>query len=128
MYAFDVHCNSYFPLFISLYGEPVVVALSRALCAHTSFRIALAVVQFFLSPLLLAHGLLSVILSNLLYAASLAYYHYTQFLGYSALPFLERTELFLYPIGLLLVATPFSMLAGFNPSRFTLGLYFGSRG
>ena len=84
--------------------------------------------QFFLSPLLLAHGPLSVVLSNLLYAASLAYYHYTQFLGYSALPFLERTELFLYPIGLLLVATPFSMLAGFNPSRFTLGLYFGARG
>lgn len=23
MYAFDVHCNSYFPLFLLLYGEPV---------------------------------------------------------------------------------------------------------
>ena len=41
------------------------------------------VVQFFLSPLLLAHGFLAVVLSNLLYVGSLAYYHYTQFLGYS---------------------------------------------
>jgi len=23
MYAFDVHCNSYFPLFIALYGPPM---------------------------------------------------------------------------------------------------------
>jgi hypothetical protein len=41
------------------------------------------VVQFFLSPLLLAPGFLPVVLSNLLFAASLSYYHYTQFLGYS---------------------------------------------
>jgi UNC-50 family len=25
MYAFDVHCNSYFPLFLLLYGEPLPV-------------------------------------------------------------------------------------------------------
>ena len=25
MYAFDVHCNSYFPLFILLYGMPLCV-------------------------------------------------------------------------------------------------------
>ena len=60
LYAFDVHCNSYFPLFVALYG-----------------------VQFFLSPLLLAPGFVPVVLSNLLYAASLSYYHYTQFLGYN---------------------------------------------
>ena len=40
-------------------------------------------VQFFLSPLLLAPGFLPVVLSNLLFAASLSYYHYTQFLGYN---------------------------------------------
>ena len=44
------------------------------------------VVQFFLSPLLLARGYLGVVLSNLLYAGSLSYYHYTQFLGYSGAP------------------------------------------
>ena len=43
----------------------------------------------------------------------------------AALPFLERTELFLYPVALLAVATPFSLLVGWNPTRFVLNLYFG---
>ena len=41
------------------------------------------VVQYFLSPLLLAPGFISVVLSNTLYGAALSYYHYTQFLGYN---------------------------------------------
>ena len=102
MYAFDVHCNSYFPLFIALY-----------------------VLQFLLSPLLLAPGFLPCALSNCQYAASLSYYHYLQFLGYNALPFLERTELFLYPVGGIAIMTPLAIIAGFNPTRAVLGLYFG---
>ena len=42
-----------------------------------------------------------------------------------ALPFLERTELFLYPIAGIALLTPFSILLGFNPSRALLTLYFG---
>jgi hypothetical protein len=34
----------------------------------------------------------SAVLSSILYAAALSYYHYLNFLGYSALPFLQRTE------------------------------------
>jgi len=56
----------------------------------------------------------------------LSYYHYTQFLGYNALPFLEHTELFLYPIGVICIALPFTILTGFNPTRFALSIYFGS--
>lgn len=41
-----------------------------------------AVVQYFLSPLLLAHGFLPALLSSALYAAALSYYHYVNFLGY----------------------------------------------
>ena len=44
---------------------------------------------------------------------------------FSALPFLERTELFLYPIGAIALIAPLATLAGFNPSRFVLGIYFG---
>jgi hypothetical protein len=50
------------------------------------------VLQFLLSPLLLWQTFLSTSLSTALYAVSLSYYHYMNFLGYSALPFLERTE------------------------------------
>jgi len=102
LYAFDVHCNSYFPLFLILY-----------------------VLQFLLSPLLLWHSFLATALSCALFTFSLIYYWYMTFLGYSALPFLEKTEVFLWPAGLILLSIPFAVLAGFNPSRFTLSLYFG---
>merc|ERR1712014_118453 len=35
---------------------------------------------------------------NVLYAGALCYYLYITSLGYSTLPFLERTEVFLYPM------------------------------
>jgi hypothetical protein len=50
------------------------------------------VVQFLVSPLLLWKSFLSATISCALYAVALSYYHYLNFLGYSALPFLERTE------------------------------------
>jgi hypothetical protein len=102
LYAFDVHCNSYFPLFLSLY-----------------------VLQLLLSPVLLLNSFLASALSVALYAASLGYYHYMSFLGYSSLPFLERTEVFLWPIGLIFLSIPFAVLTNFNPTRFTLSIYFG---
>ncbi|KAL3130991.1 hypothetical protein ABBQ38_000315 [Trebouxia sp. C0009 RCD-2024] len=101
MYAFDVHCNSYFPLFILLY-----------------------VLQFLCSPVLLHRNLLSTILSITLYTVALSYYHYLNFLGYSALPFLDRTEVFLWPIGGIVMTAVFAMLTNFNPARFTLSFYF----
>merc|ERR1712194_199316 len=74
MCAFDIHCNSFFPLFLVLY-----------------------VAHYFLLPLLVGPTLLAALLSNALYATAICYYAYITSLGYSTLPFLERTELFLYP-------------------------------
>ena len=51
-----------------------------------------AVIQFLFSPVLLHRNLLSTTLSILLYVVALSYYHYLNFLGYSALPFLDHTE------------------------------------
>ncbi|KAL2489213.1 UNC-50 family protein [Forsythia ovata] len=101
LYAFDVHCNSFFPMFALLY-----------------------VVHYFLSPLLVAHGFVPVLLSNLLFMAAISYYHYLNFLGYDVLPFLERTTLFLYPIGVVIVLSPILILSGFNPSRYFMNMYF----
>eukprot|EP00747_Dinoflagellata_sp_TGD_P106745 gnl/TRDRNA2_/TRDRNA2_169939_c0_seq4.p1 gnl/TRDRNA2_/TRDRNA2_169939_c0~~gnl/TRDRNA2_/TRDRNA2_169939_c0_seq4.p1 ORF type:complete len:179 (-),score=16.06 gnl/TRDRNA2_/TRDRNA2_169939_c0_seq4:135-671(-) len=81
MYAFDIHCNSFFPLFLILY-----------------------VVHYLLLPFLIQATLPAAIVSNLLYAAALCYYTYITSLGYSTLPFLERTEVFLYPMALVLVS------------------------
>lgn len=101
LYAFDVHCNSYFPLFIWLY-----------------------VVHYFLSPLLIGQGILPTILSNILFMVALSYYHYLNFVGYDVLPFLDKTTFFLFPIVIIIIIFPFSVLAGFNPTRFTLSFYF----
>ena len=102
LYAFDVHCNAFFPLFLLLH-----------------------VGQFLLSPVLLTKGFVATVISNALYALALSYYHYLTFLGYATLPFLERTEVFLYPVGLILLAVPFSILSKFNPAWYTISLYFG---
>ncbi|XP_075477442.1 uncharacterized protein LOC142518537 [Primulina tabacum] len=101
LYSFDVHLNSFFPMFVLLY-----------------------VVHYFISPLLLAHGFVPVLLSNLLFMVGTSYYHYLNYLGYDVLPFLERTTLFLYPIGIVLVFFPILILSGFNPSRYFMNMYF----
>lgn len=38
---------------------------------------------------------------------------------------LAAIQVFLWPIGLILLCMPFSLLGGFNPTRFVLGIYFG---
>jgi len=103
MYAFDIHCNSFFPLFLLLY-----------------------VVQFFLLPFLLSGGFLATLLSNTLFLAALSYYHYITFLGYSALPFLENSVYFLYPVGLLVIGYIMLILTNVNCTELALSLYFGS--
>ncbi|WRX13954.1 UNC-50 - like 1 [Theobroma cacao] len=80
LYAFDVHCNSFFPMFVMLY-----------------------VIHYFLSPLLVAHGFIPVLLSNLLFMVAASYYHYLNFLGYDVI------------------------LGGFNPSRYFMNIYFSQR-
>lgn len=101
MYSFDVHCNAFFPTFLLL-----------------------AVLQLVLCPVLLMNTFLSTVLSAALWALGLSYYCYLTFLGYSALPFLERTEVFLYPIALVAVAAPLAILAGINPTRLALRFWF----
>jgi len=102
LYAFDIHCNSFFPMFVLLY-----------------------VVQYFLSPLILSTDFVATLVANTLYGFAFAYYNYVTFLGYSALPFLQNTQRFLHPIGLIGLLYFFSLLLNWNVSRFVLNLYFG---
>ena len=106
LYAFDIHCNAFFPFFVVTYG-----------------------VQFFLLPLVLGDSLVSLIVANTLYAVAFSWYFYITHLGYRALPFLKNTEAFLYPIavimllwGLNIFGYPFGL--GFNASRIVAYLYF----
>ncbi|KAL7684222.1 hypothetical protein Plhal304r1_c037g0113081 [Plasmopara halstedii] len=78
-FAFDIHCNSFFILFLFLY-----------------------VLQFLLAPLLVSNSFAILLVGNLLYSLSWGLYTYITFLGYMALPFLHRTEQFLLPLVLVL--------------------------
>lgn len=77
LFAFDIHCNAFFPRFLLIY-----------------------VVQFPLLPFLMKKSIVSVVFTNCLYALGFGIYFYITHLGYRALPFLTRTEVFLYPIAL----------------------------
>lgn len=101
LYALDVHCNAFAPTFVLLY-----------------------VAQGALSPFLASPGVLQSCASCALYAVALAYHHYCVFVGYGALPFLDRAEFFLAPAFAFALLTPFAMVLGFNPTRFVLWVYF----
>uniref|UniRef100_K3WVX5 UNC-50 family protein n=1 Tax=Globisporangium ultimum (strain ATCC 200006 / CBS 805.95 / DAOM BR144) TaxID=431595 RepID=K3WVX5_GLOUD len=74
-FAFDIHCNAFFILFLFLY-----------------------VIQFLLAPLLASDSFAALLLANTLYSLGWGFYTYITFLGYLALPFLHRTERFLLPL------------------------------
>ncbi|PWN46607.1 UNC-50 [Violaceomyces palustris] len=101
-YAFDVHCNGFFPILLALYY-----------------------VQLVLKPILLRGNWICLLLGNTLYLAAFGQYWYVTYLGYNALPFLQRTELLLFPV-LLLICFYIVSLLGFNCTRHFLSAYFGS--
>jgi len=97
MYAFDIHCNSFFPVFIILY-----------------------VVHYFLLPFLIQEGWAATIVSNTMYAISLCYYSYITSLGYSTLPFLENTQVFMYPVVLVVGSAVVSCMLKVNLTRLSI--------
>jgi len=60
LYAFDIHCNSFFPLFVILY-----------------------VLQYFCIPVLIGPGFLPTFITNTMYALAFGYYYFITFLGYN---------------------------------------------
>jgi hypothetical protein len=134
-YAFDIHCNSFFVLFLFLY-----------------------VVQFLLAPVLASDSFAALLLGNLLYSLGWGFYTYITFLGYmgasrragsrrvssiehrltshllacAALPFLHRTERFLLPlvviVGALVTTLALQAIAGIqvNFAHMSVSYYYSS--
>lgn len=102
LYAFDVHCNSFFPFFILLY-----------------------VVQYFLLLILMRESFVCTLLANSMYAVAFSYYLYVTFLGYDALPFLQNTTVFLYPIAAVGAMFLLACLVNVNVCRLVMTSYFG---
>lgn len=102
LYAFDVHCNSFFPVFVLLY-----------------------VGQYFLLPFLMRQSRISTAVSGLLYMLAMIYYFHVTFLGYSTLPFLKNTRVFLSPLAVCAAAFLVTQLLNLNLTIFFMNLYFG---
>jgi len=79
-YCFDVSIRAFLPIWVFLY-----------------------VVQFLLMPLIAQDYWLSNFFGNSMYLLALCYYFIITFLGYNALPFLNRTEVLLAPIPVLVI-------------------------
>lgn len=99
LYAFDVHCNAFFPLFLVLY-----------------------VLHYFLLPILLQTTWVATVLSSALYLVAWTTYAYITSLGYATLPFLEKTEVFLYPVSILAVVVLLCVILDLNLSRWSMYL------
>ncbi|ODQ80990.1 hypothetical protein BABINDRAFT_179637 [Babjeviella inositovora NRRL Y-12698] len=99
-FCFDIHCNSFLIIWVSLY-----------------------LVQFVLLPVLTLDNWLSLFLGNTMYFGALSYYFVITFYGYNALPFLEHTEMILFPIPVV-AALYLCSLFGFSMVKHMSSLYF----
>ncbi|KAL0818727.1 hypothetical protein ABMA28_008058 [Loxostege sticticalis] len=100
-YAFDVHINAFFP------------PLSLLHC----FQIVL------FNGLLNHDGFLSCLVSNSFWLASIIYYLYITFLGYSNIPMLQNVRAFLLPLPVLVLLYFGTLLAGWNLSHMLMTFY-----
>lgn len=100
-YAFDVAVNSFFPTFLTLYVGLLPLA-----------------------ALVVKNNWVCLLLGNTLFLIAGFQYIYITYLGYAALPFVARSELFLAPLLPLFGGYLLSLL-GFNIVRTALELYFG---
>ncbi|KAF0298044.1 Protein unc-50 [Amphibalanus amphitrite] len=100
-FSFDVHMNAFFPALVILH---VVQILLYNVVLHSD-------------------NFASHLLGNMLWTVALGYYFYITFLGYSALPFLKNTRVFLYPLTLLALSFVAVTASGVNLSRTLMEFY-----
>ncbi|KAL9646685.1 hypothetical protein ABK040_001108 [Willaertia magna] len=100
LFAFDIHCNAFFPLFLLLY-----------------------VIQYILLPILTLENIFCLLLSNILFTFAFGYYFYITFRGFIELHFLKNQEIYLYPIAFIIIGFFISVFSSFNPTRFIISLY-----
>ena len=108
LYAFDVHANAFFVSYLITY-----------------------VLQYILLPIVLGKGALSCVVANSLYAVAAIWYSYITYLGYTTLPFLGNTQVFLwYPccaVALIWTICVICTLGGMhvNASRIVMAFHYG---
>ncbi|TKR78153.1 hypothetical protein L596_019008 [Steinernema carpocapsae] len=100
-YCFDVHLNAFFPMLVLIHV--VLPLVFSGLIDYDNFFAGL--------------------LGNTIWFAAVIYYIYITFLGYTALPILQKTHIFLYPITFIFIFYVATVFAGWNISRTFMDLY-----
>lgn len=63
-------------------------------------------------------------LSCIFYGMSLSWYCYLVFLGYNVLPFMDKAEVYLFPVAAVMIATVVGVVSGVNPTKVLLTMFF----
>jgi len=100
-YCFDVHLNAFFPMLTLL---------------HVIMPVCFSVLIDY--PNLLAR-----FFGNTIWFVAIGYYVYITFLGYTALPILKNTHIFLYPFTFLFIFYVATVTAGWNISQTAMNFY-----
>lgn len=100
-YAFDVHMNAFFPPLALLHCFQLILFHNLLNDIH----------------------LLSCLIVNAVWLASIIYYLYITFLGYSSLQILQNTRIFLLPLPILVLCYLSTVFAGWNLSRMLMNFY-----
>ncbi|VDM12184.1 unnamed protein product [Wuchereria bancrofti] len=100
-YCFDVHLNAFFPMLMLLH---VLLPLT-------------------FSHLIGFDAFLPRLFGNTIWFVAVVYYIYITFLGYTALPILKNTHVFLYPISFLFIFYVATVTAGWNISLTAMDFY-----
>lgn len=100
-YTFDVHLNAFFPLLVILH-----------------------IFQLFFYHILISQDwFISRFVGNTLWLIAIGYYIYITFLGYSALPILENTQVLLYPLLVLGFLYLIFLIIGYNICLHVMNFY-----
>jgi len=100
-YCFDVHLNAFFPMFVLIHV--LMPLLFYGLIDYPYFFARL--------------------FGNSIWCAAVFYYIYITFLGYTALPILHKTHIFLYPLTFIFIFFVASVSAGWNISQTAMDFY-----
>ncbi|KAI1731861.1 UNC-50 family domain-containing protein [Ditylenchus destructor] len=100
-YCFDVHLNAFFPMLVLLHV--VIPLLFYGVIDYPNFFARLV--------------------GNSIWCAAIIYYIYITFLGYTALPILKKTHVFLYPITFIFIFFVATISAGWNVSVSAMNFY-----
>lgn len=100
-YAFDVHCNAFFPLLVILH-------VLQPILWHVMID---------------GDSRLATVLGNSMWMSAMCIYVYISMIGYAALPFLKGTEKLLYCVPIILIMFTFSVLINWNWGRRLIHFY-----